>query len=298
LKDAEFSEREYEGFLYNQLQAGDRRLWHPHEVLEHYLGFDRGLFVADLYLWRMKGRRSAAGGFAPWQFYGLWPELVSHRIPRSRLPKFHLNCFIQAKRPQFARRVPQAARGLSWKRPIFRFEIDQAQHDTLDRVARAMARRALFVYAAPAFHTSSELFAVGRRGTTVENSTFPAVQDITGHTRWYYNEPGTVGVRNPDDEPIELPSLQARLGELVELRDDSESASAGLQELASALRASVLEETQAGEARTAYLADEWRSIDVYSDRVEAPAAVRHFLAVDAFCDYFNLAWLTVGRGTV
>jgi hypothetical protein len=298
MKEAEFNEQEYEGFLYNQLQRGDPRLWHPHEVLEQYLGFDRGLFVADMYLWRLKGRRAQGPGFAPWYWQDIWPDLARARVGRSRLPRFRLNCFIQAKRPKFSNRIPKIASRLSGKLPLFRIDISADQHMTLDRAAQAMQDRALFVYAAPAFHSSAELFSAGKRGRVVERSTFPGVTDITGHKRWYYDSPGTIGIRNPDIEPVVLPTLSDRLAVMLAGEGQVDSTSIGLAQLDEALRVIVLEDAATTSPREAYLAEEWREIDSYAERAELPPAVRNFLAVDAFCDFFGLAWLTVGHGSV
>jgi hypothetical protein len=43
MNPADFEEKEYEAPLYQQLERGDPRIWAPGQVLEHYLGFDRGL---------------------------------------------------------------------------------------------------------------------------------------------------------------------------------------------------------------------------------------------------------------
>lgn len=294
MKHAEFHEQEFEGFLYSQLQTTDRRLWHPHEVLEHYLGFDRALFLADSYLWGVHGYRGPLRGFAPRFFYHLWPELAPAGLKRTRLPRFRLNCFLQAKRPQFTTRAPRVAAMLGKRRPVYRISTDYEQQRTLERVAERLSDRALFAYAAPVFHRSADLFRHGAGGTMVENTTFPDVGSLSGHNHWYYNAPGATGIRNPDAEPITLPPLLARVGSLLETARELGSQSEELAYLASALREATA--ALAPTARDAYLADAWRDVDTFCDRNEAPEAVRGFLIVDAFSRFHSLAWLAVFEG--
>lgn len=237
----------------------------------------------------------ARRGFAPWHYYEMWPELSRAGVQRNRLPRFRLNCFIQAKRPMFSSKAPRVAKGLSSKRPVYRFSISPDQHQTLDRVARAMERRALFVYAAPTFHTSAQLFAAGTRSRVAEASTFPAVTDITGHEHWYYNEPGTIGIRNPDTEPVRLRSFAEAISVLLQDDGEVESASVGLSELATAIRSAVSESSNDFTARDAFLSEEWIALSRFADDLELRGAVRDYLLVDAFCSYFALSWLTIGR---
>lgn len=295
MKPAEFHEREFEGFLYSQLEASDRQLWHPHEVLENYLGFDRGLFLADSYLWRVHGHRRPLRGFAPFYFYDMWPALRHAGLPRSRLPRFRLNCFIQAKRPEFGSRIPKAVKSLGSQRPVFRINLDPEQQETLERVSARVGDRAIIVYAAPVFHRSAELFAHGARGTVTENSSFPDVASLSGHSRWYYNAPGAIGLRNPDSEPVVLPGLLERLAERTEdRRDDNRSASEHLSSLATGIQEALVTDARDISPRVAYLSEEWRQIDAFTETFDASPAVRAYLRVEAFCRFYQLIWLVAG----
>src|SRR5437588_1475406 len=100
-------------------------------------------------------------------------------------------------------------------------------------------------------------------GSIVQNSTFPDVLSLKDHKAWYYSEPGTVGLVNPDFERLELPSLDIRVDELVrENRNRTErnlTPSAALEQLLRELQASVTEnEELVSEPRVAYLSEEWR----------------------------------------
>jgi hypothetical protein len=295
MKPAEFHEKEFEGFLYSQLEASDRQLWHPHEVLENYLGFDRAMFLADSFLWRVHGHRRPLRGFAPFYFYDMWPALRQSGVPKSRLPRFRLNCFIQAKRPEFGSRIPKSVKSLGPQRPVFRINLDAEQQETLERVSARVGDRAIIAYAAPAFHRSAELFAHGARGTVPEHSTFPDVTSLSGHSRWYYNSPGATGIRNPDSEPVVLRSLFERIAESAVLRgEDNQSASEQLSLLANGIREALVTDSNQIAPRVAYLTEEWRQIDAFAESFDAPPAVGSYLRVDAFCRFYQLVWLVAG----
>src|SRR5262249_54721912 len=58
---SEFEEKEYEGALYPELLSSPRmRPWTPGQVLEHQLGFDAALFVANTF-WSAVGRPACEG---------------------------------------------------------------------------------------------------------------------------------------------------------------------------------------------------------------------------------------------
>ena len=147
MKAAEFEEKEYEGPLYNQLERGNRLLWSPGQVLEEYLGFDRAFMLEDSYLWRLHEIRRPYRGLSP--YFSRWPFLPPERRHRNRLPRFRVNCFIQAKRSEFGKRLTKRLASLGERRPFFRFGIESDQQTTLEAAASRLRGKALFVYAAP-----------------------------------------------------------------------------------------------------------------------------------------------------
>lgn len=295
MKPAEFEEKEYEGPLYHQL-ARSNRFWPPGQVLENYLGFDAALFVDDPFFWRLHHFRRAPRGFILNSFG--WPSFPRKRLRRSRLPRFRVNCFVQAKRPVVGPRVPKRVSGLGSRRPFFRISIESDQQRTLEAAAVRLHGRALFTYAAPVFSRSQELFQHMLAGSMVENSTFPDVAQLAGQHAWYYNEPGAAGVANRSFEPLRMPPLEARVEELARVHQDSseegQSPSIALAELLRELQTVVGQVSEAGvEARAAYLFEEWREIAALQQFIDAPPALFAFLGVEAFAGYFNLQWLTV-----
>jgi hypothetical protein len=292
---AEFEEKEYEGPLYSQLERGDPRLWSPGQVLEEYLGFDRALFLVDDYLWNLHGLATPLAGIIPRRFR--WPFLPRSQRYRSRLPTFGLNCFIQAKRPSAGSRLPRKLTALGNHRPFFRFGIDTDQQRTLEAAAHRLRKKALFLYASPAFATSKELFRHMTAASLVQHSTFPDVASLAGHRAWYYNRPGSVGIANQDYESLELPSLDAHIASLLQQADVPIDAtpSTGLAQLLTDLKAIILESSDlADEPRVAYLAEEWRRQEALADTPGVPPAVVAFLGVEAFVGFLNLSWLTIG----
>jgi hypothetical protein len=292
MRPAEFEEKEYEFPLYRQLQQSHPVLWPPGQVLEDYLGFDAALLLRDPYIWRLYGRRRPLRGLSPYRFD--WPFLP--KTHRHRLPRFRANCFVQVKRSEVGTRLPKRLSALGTRRPYFRFSLSTDQQKTLEAAARRASGKALFIYAAPVFGKSRELFLNMGAGTLVQNSTFPDVLSLKGHGAWYYNEPGAHGVPNPDFEAVRLPTFEQQLTRLVaELGPPEEVVSPGaaLQTLRDQLQDAVREAEATAEPRGAFLLDEWRDLDVFATRVDLPPAVVSFLAVDAFAAHFNLLWLTV-----
>lgn len=293
MKSAQFEEREYENALYNQMALDDVQ-WPPGTVLEQYLGFDLGVFLSRDFLWRLHGYARPLAGLS--LFHDLWPLLARTPQSRDRLPSFRLNCFIQAKRPAVGRRLARKLAGLGLGSPFFVFRTEPEQQRCLEIAAAALHDRALFVYAAPVFATSNELFSHRTLGDVAEHSTFPQAVHLAGHGAWYYSQPGTTGVLNPDFTRAQFPSLEEQIGALRQrnARAERQTQSVNLQTLAELLQGTLREAADIRETgRAANLAEEWRSIEAVGRRADVPLALISYLQVDAFARYYNLSWLTI-----
>jgi hypothetical protein len=295
MKPAQFEEKEYEAALYSELQSSKHAHWVPGQVLEQYLGFDYGLLLSYPYLWDLHGIPSPLGGISP--FYDLWRVLRRPPPDRSRLPSFDLNCFVQAKRPWWSTYLSRKLARLGLVKPYFKFLTEKEQQECLGVVAQHLSDRALFVYAAPVFGSSKDLFRHTTAGIIVENSTFPKASVLSGHQAWYYSQPGATGVVNPEFEPVQQPPLSALIDELRRARRReriTESQSANLRSLADKLKATIREEpTIAETARAANLSQEWNRIEAFTRANDPPPAVTAFLEVDAFARFYNLRWLVI-----
>lgn len=293
MKSAQFEEREYESALYTQLALGDLQ-WPPGTVLEQYLGFDLGVFLTRDFLWRLHGVPHPLAGFSP--FHDLWPLLPRHPKARERLPTFQLNCFIQAKRPDVGRRLPRMLAGLGLASPYFVFHTEPEQQRCLEVAAAGLADRALFVYAAPVFASSNELFSHRTIGDVAEHSTFPLAKHLSGHGAWYYSQPGTTGVLNPDFTRAEFPTFTQQIAALRQQQAGKErqTQSVNLRTLADSLQATLRESREIRETgRAATLAEAWRQIETFGKWSDAPPALISYMQIEAFARFFNLDWLVI-----
>src|SRR4051812_10052329 len=187
---SEFEEREFEAPLYNQLENGTAQVWSPGQVFENYVGIDRALFLSDPALWQLFGASTPpVGAF----LNRMDLEFLWRRRPRRPLPSFRLNLFIQAKRSYFHEPVPKTLRSELKKERCWRFDINSDQQAALGTLGTSLGNRAVVCYAAPAFHRLIQLYAHTSRGSIVAASTFPLAERLTGHTAFYYWEPGGNG---------------------------------------------------------------------------------------------------------
>jgi hypothetical protein len=201
-RPSDFEEKEYEAPLYNQLESsGTSLVWSPGQVFEQHIGIDRAMFLDDPDIWEILGSRPRRGVLLEdyrWRF--IW-----QRRRRRPLPNFKLNLFIQAKRCFFHKSKPRNLKTNALNSPCWRFDITAHQQEALEKVAAKISRRAVVCYAAPAFHRFSELYAHTAARTINQNSTFPTVEKLSGHSAWYYDRPGGSGVANADPVNIEGP---------------------------------------------------------------------------------------------
>jgi hypothetical protein len=290
MKPAAFEEREYESPLYNQLVADDPRVWSPGQVFEGHVGVDYALFLDDPWLFRLHGHGSVLPGAVLSRY--AWPRSWFRRRTPRKLPTFHLNLFIQAKRPEWGRRVPAHLRTAGILKPYWRFNVDAVQQRSLERVARKLGNRALVVYAAPSFHQHSDLWRHTTSGTIVQNSTFPSASALSGHQAWYYCRPGAVGVPNPDYRPIEEPVLSERIEKLRVFKSD-ESRRQGLKDLAGSISESLSDEKNEPDSRVAAFFDLQRQWQVDVQQLEEGPALKAYLTVLAFSEIFNLNWCVI-----
>jgi hypothetical protein len=197
---SEFEEGEYRGPLFNQLERGSHLLWEPGQVFEKSIGIDRASRCLNDYLWSLYGYTAPLAGITlrgrPFSF--IWGT----NNPTKLLPDFSLNLFIQAKRATYSSQskvsLAPHITGQYWY-----FDITPHQQIALEQLEAALGVDALVVYASPAFHLQQNLYNHTSNQTIVENSTFPKASALTGHSKWYYDSPGTSGVANPDFEFID-----------------------------------------------------------------------------------------------
>jgi len=289
---AEFEEKSYEGPLYNQLERANADLFTPGQVLESTVGFDRGLFVAQAALWQTLGYKSPLGGAA--LAYYDWPFGWGPVRPRSRLPRFKLNLFLQAKRPIYHQRRPRSLKSISISAPLWAFHVREHQQRLLEVLSANVKGRAHVSYAAAAFHTNSALFTHTKRRTIVQNSTFPSVDVLSGHEAWYYQIPGARGAANPNPESIEEPPLLDRVRALARQASVRESGDLGwLDSLAHDVIDSAGSVAGSLEGTGAHFFDDLQTLDRIAEQNNLPPSMLAFAQINLFTIRFDLNWLVV-----
>lgn len=296
MEPAEFEEREYEAPLYNQLERGNRRVWAPGQVFEGHVGLDYALFAVQEWIFRLHGRGSYLPGAILQQY--VWPQHWFVRRQGRQLPNFRLNLFIQAKRPWWGLRAPKGFRQFGFKGPYWKFRIRESQQKSLDAVARKLNKRALVVYAAPAFHEYRDLWRYTQNGRLPRKSTFPSVRNLTGHLAWYYNAPGAKGVANPEPKSIVEPSLDQRLRAVLEevpiAGFSSEGWSSNLSELAGGIKEALLGSDVGASPRLARFFDSIRVLERDLGGISELTAVMSYLTVITFVVVFAVDWYVLG----
>ena len=295
---AEFEERSYEGPLYNQLERGQRDIWSPGQVLESCVGFDHGLQLTRSVIWETLGYDAPLPGLA--LAYYDWLPFWGPRHPRRQLPRFKLNLFLQAKRPNFHKRKPRSLRSTQTiNAPLWAFRITRRQQRLLEVLARKTSRLAHVAYAAPTFHTLSELYCHTQRRTIVQNSTFPSATALTGHDGWYYQRPGASGTANPDPELIEETELLPRLRAIAR---QSENAWGDGLEWLDALAENVIEAVELVgaaeaaapvEALSALYFNDLHTLDRLSEIYNLRRTFKAYAQVMTFSIRFDLNWLVL-----
>jgi hypothetical protein len=209
-----------------------------------------------------------------------------------------LNLFIQSKRPSWSTGSPRGFRRFGFKGPYWKFQIGEIQQKSLDAVARKLDKRALVVYAAPAFHEYKDLWKYTQNGWLPRKSTFPSVSNLNGHKAWFYNAPGATGVANPTPRPIEEPSLEERLQSLLEQVPISgfpvEGWSSSLNELAAEITGALQVSELGASPRLARFFDSIRILERDLGGINELSAALAYLKVVTFALVFSVDWYVLG----
>lgn len=288
---SEFEEGEYRGPLFNQLERGSHLLWEPGQVFEKSIGIDRASSCLNNYLWNLYGYTAPLGGIAlrgrPFSF--IWGT----SNPTKLLPDFSLNLFIQAKRASYS---SQSKTSLAPHiiGPYWHFEITPHQQIALEQLEIVLSPDALVVYASPAFHLQQNLYNHTSNQTIVENSTFPKASALSGHSKWYYDTPGTSGVANPDFEFIEGEDLFKKIEIFRQSKGKSNKNDSieNLQKIANRILNVV--ETQSNDFRASRFAAYSNLIDEYTNawNLKGISGIKEIMQIYTFNYLWKIQWLT------
>jgi len=272
-------------------------IWEPGQVFEKHIGIDHALFTTHAYLHALHGHSLPLNGVVLSRYN--WDYIWAVRRSKKRLPSFRLNVFIQAKRPQYGRYAPKALKLQGLKSPYWRFEVTPHQQVALEKLQQRLNSRAIVCYACPAFHKESILHKWTVQPRIVDNSTFPDVAILNGHSAWNFSQPGARGVANVNPTASDAPSLLERIGFLIERGgQDSGSAVEELQFLSQAVKLameSVTDEATHIQARFFEGARTLQEIaSDFADGAERKAFVA-YATVLHFCYLNRLNWLVAGH---
>ncbi|MGA2624732.1 MAG: hypothetical protein ABSF91_12810 [Bacteroidota bacterium] len=200
---AEFEEKTFEQQLTRELLSRRSLFFPPGQMLENSLGFDVALFTHRRHFWRM---------FPDAPFFMPWRRGIDLDV--DYLPSYRFNLFIQYKRPEFLN-SPLASEWTDWHRLYYRYDLNTNQQATLLDLANRVGRQALVVYASAAFHTYQELWNHARRRELFLFSNYTNAQDLNGHSRYSYADPGHEGFAHSESARIEGHDLFELMNSLI-----------------------------------------------------------------------------------
>ncbi len=226
MREAEFEEKDFEAPLYNQLLFGSHNIATPGQVFEGKFGIDAALQALHPQFWELFGYPHAPKGvhLSDFKWGFVWRRLGRKRI----LPNFSVNLLLQSKRPSVLERARGNLNRLGLHGPFWRFVIKDHQQEILEKITQRLDRKALVIYASPAFNTLDLLYEYTQNQKIVENSSFVKVNRMTGHRHWNYNCPGTQGVASSEPELIEDTTFEDLLKELLEAYDPEANVEEGI----------------------------------------------------------------------
>jgi hypothetical protein len=286
---AEFEEKDFEAPLYNELKFGSHRIATPGQVFEGKFGIDAALEAEHPLFWDLFGYYDSPRGVIldelRWGF--MWNRLGRKR----RLPTFTTNLLVQAKRPDVLSRVPSDLKAYGFIPKYWRFDITPHQQEILEKVAKKLRRRALVVYASPAFHTLENLYDFTEAQTVVENTSFVKVERLKNHKKWNYFKSGTSGVAHSEPERIEDLPFYKMIDEAVEYNESNESLSENLRLLHQCAIDVCNETYEHNPVSKYYLRLHGRLMRM--DNIFEIEETIDYVAFNLFCDVTKLKWLII-----
>lgn len=289
---AEFEEKEFEKPLYNQLENGSCDVWTPGQCFEGYIGFDYSGYISNYEFWER------FGGFIPrgvilndYNMGYIWRKMKKKRM----LPDFSMNLFIQAKRPYVH---SGNFSGSIYDTKHYSFEINQRQQKILERLNQKLHHRALLVYAAPIFGTYEELYKYTCEGKMIENTSFPKVDSLSGHSHWYYRDAES-GIAHSEPEEENTFSIFELIGIFEQEHYDAENEKfdENIKILSKAILNVLDEFREDAQVRYCFsqIEDMQNNYEYRQYRIDEInyRTVISFLTVTIFCDVFNLDWFVL-----
>lgn len=289
---AEFEEKEFEKPLYNQLEDGKCNVWTPGQCFEGYIGFDYSGNISNYEFWKRFGEFIPRGVVLNDYNMGyIWRKMKKKRM----LPDFSMNLFIQAKRPYIH---SGTFSGAIYDTKHYSFEINQRQQKILERLDQKLSHRALLVYAAPVFGTYEELYNYIREGKVIENTSFPKVDILSGHSHWYYRDArsGIAHSEPKEEKSFSIFELIERLkqkyynAENTKFDENIYTISKIVMNVLEEFREDMQVKYCFSKIKDMQMIYEYRQN--WIDNIDYKT-VTSFLTITIFCDVFNLDWFVL-----
>jgi hypothetical protein len=204
--DAEFEEKEFEGFLNQQLCTHGGVFYAPGQVLENIIGLDAALTCQVTQFWNLfpsprpqslyPTSVSPSGILLSSEYWDGLDSAIDH------FPPIKFNLFVQHKRPSFLK-SGGSKQWKYWKQPYYRYSLLSHQQSALSHLAKIAGDDALVVYSCPAFVSREELWKHGFGASLISNTNFALAEGLDGHDQYTFVGPGSSGYAC--SEPVEMP---------------------------------------------------------------------------------------------
>ncbi|MCG9710971.1 hypothetical protein L1D46_19570 [Pseudoalteromonas sp. Isolate3] len=173
----------------------------------------------------------------------------------------------------------------------WRFDITDHQQEILEKVSQNLRRRALVVYASPAFHTLDELYNHTEAQAIVENTSFVKVERLHNHKQWNYYQPGTNGVAHSEPEFIEDIPFYSMIEQAGEFSEGNENHSDNLHFLHKMTLEACHEIQEHNPIARYYLRIHGRLMRI-QEIYEVEETI-DYVAFNLFCNVAKLKWLVI-----
>lgn len=286
---AEFEEKEFEKPLYNQLEDGSREVWTPGQCFEYYFGIDYAGNIHSKKFWDRFGIVPHGVILDNYNFDYIWKT----RKHRRNLPDFRLNLFIQAKRPFL--HTGTGTKSI-YNCPYFSFKVNKHQQEVLEQLVDVLEDHALIVYASPVFGSFKELYLHTKNGDIIEHTSFPKINQLSGHTTWNYCDTDK-GIACSEQETIRTRSIYQHISNYIEKnseRNDKRESDyyegdhfvvyQNLEFLEGKI-VNLLRQNFRDNSQAEFFLEQIRDVREFYHY-----AFRSFAIVKIFCEIFNLDW--------
>lgn len=285
--DANFEEKTFEGYLNSELDRSSRFFFPFGQVQEGSIGLDAAFFVRNPFFWPRLG-------LPLWRAFGpdgvdlldVAKEMERHLSSIAKnIPNLRVNLLLQYKRPEYIS-IKSGKEWHHWRRPYFRYGLDDEQHSLLSHIANTFKASALVLYAAPAVRKVDELVRNHNNRATVKNTNFTRVERLYGHKVNTFIKSGTHSIACSEPERIESTDIFTAIDAIQ--APETEGNSSFLISFSRGL-SSALRDSQAAPYRQAF---KERLAQLESERLEDYPLFKAHVEAGVFSEIMGTRWIS------